>query len=118
MSDLLVGSHLARLVAARLEAGSKLFYSHPEYCGMGLQYTGGAFIYAEVYDGKMHVPASGDADGLSGEADEYRIFRCREEFIAWLTPQTDESLMGQDLRNIWLRANQRLTIARLRKFVL
>lgn len=118
MSDLLVGSHLARLVAARLESGGKLFYSHPEYCGMGLQYADGAFIYSEVYDGKMRAPVTGEAERSSGGAAEYRIFRCREEFISWLTPQTDESLMGQDLRNIWLRANQRLTIERLRKFVL
>ncbi|MET3133091.1 hypothetical protein AAKU55_003373 [Oxalobacteraceae bacterium GrIS 1.11] len=114
MSNPLVGPDLANAVAARLEAGQMLCYSHPEYCGMGLRHTDGVFLYGEVQDGEM----MSQSQSLQAGADRGQLlaFASRAQFVAWLAAQSDLSLSGRELPQEWLRENQRLTLERLRAF--
>ena len=63
--------------------------------------------------------AEGEAERVdtAGEAGEFLAFAQREQFVAWLAGQSDLSLSGLDLPQEWLRANQRLSLARLRAFL-
>jgi hypothetical protein len=49
----IVGLALAQAVANQLEQGLVLAFNHRDYCGMGLQYIDGVFMYAEVQDGYL-----------------------------------------------------------------
>jgi hypothetical protein len=111
-----VGTTLATRVAAQLEAGAILADSHRDYCGTGLRFSDGEFIYGQVYDGRL--PTSSEAPTWLEESDiERKVFRRRSEFIAWLAAQTDESLSGKNLPESWHHNAARLTIARLQRFV-
>jgi hypothetical protein len=116
MSDSTVGAVLAEAVATRLQAGERLAYHHPEYCGMGLHYSGGAFIYCEVNDGDMPDQQQYQQWKASGNAGEFLAFADRAGFVAWLAAQSDASLSGRDLSQAWLHDNQRLTLKRLQEF--
>lgn len=113
----IVGVDLAQAVARALEAGRILADSHRDYCGVGLQYHDGRFIYAEVYDGDLMSERQAQKAQASGAAVQFRAFATRAEFVAWLAAQSDVSLSGQELSDPWLHNNQRLTIARLTDFV-
>lgn len=115
MSAATVGSDLADRVAQVLEAGKVLAHQHRDYCGMGLRYADGKFIYGEVNDGLLpsdhevkHWQAGGDI--------ERRSFSSRLAFVEWLASQSNESLSGANLTQEWLRNNQRLTVERLEAF--
>lgn len=117
MTEPSVGQELAESVADRLQAGQVLAHSHPEYCGVGLQFAEGQFVCAEVYDGQLPTAAQFLSFQERGEDMEYRAFATRATFVAWLAEQTDSSLSGRELSRTWLHNNQRLSIARLREFV-
>ncbi|HAT33779.1 MAG TPA: hypothetical protein DCW29_23935 [Janthinobacterium sp.] len=112
-----VGAALANAVADRLQAGRALCFSHPEYCGMGLHCADGLFIYCEVTDGELLTQSQYLRRKTDGEAGEFLAFAERDQFVAWLAGQSDLSLSGLDLPQEWLRANQRLSLARLRAFL-
>ena len=101
MSDQ-IGILIAEKVADHLKEGNVLGYSHRDYCGMGLQYSGGKYLYGKLWDGYME------------KAEEE--FSDRNEFVNWLSAQDDESLSGQDEMN-HLVGNQRITKNRLISFI-
>jgi hypothetical protein len=111
-----IGISLATQVANRLEAGAMLAELHRDYCGTGLRFVDGEYIYGQVYDGLL--PSSSEIHPRQ-EADdvERKTFRKRTEFIAWLAGQTDESLSGKKLPLSWQHNAGRLTIERLQRFV-
>jgi hypothetical protein len=67
------GTALASQVAAALEAGESISYAHKEYCGMGLAFRDGQFIYGELHDADFSPPPE-----VSGA-----VFRDRQEFVTW-----------------------------------
>ena len=71
-------------------------YSHRDYCGAGLEWTGPrqGFVLGTAYDGWLQPERSW--------ADE-------KDFVAWLAGQSDAALHGD--------GNQRITRARLLEFV-
>jgi hypothetical protein len=111
-----VGTTLANAVATRLEAGRILAFSHPEYCGIGLQCKDGVFVLAEVQDGRMPTAEEVRQWRAAGDQVEYQQFATRSAFVAWLAAQSDASLSGRALAKTFLHDNQRLTLARLRAF--
>jgi hypothetical protein len=114
--DATVGMALAKRVATRLEAGEILAYSHRDYCGTGLRFADGEYIYGRVYDGLL--PSTTEAwHGQLDEDIDRKTFGQRAEFLAWLDSQTDESLSGENLPEAWHRNNQRVTIERLQRFI-
>lgn len=112
----IVGAALANRVADRLLSGRKLCFSHPEYCGIGLEYVAGTFVCAEVQDGEIASQGEYLRNKEHGEEMEFRAFSNRAEFVGWLAEQSDGSLSGMHLRRTWLHNNQRLTLARLISF--
>jgi hypothetical protein len=111
-----VGEALASEVANRLETGVVLAHQHRDYCGVGLRFGEGQFIYGEVNDGLLPLPSECKYWQEAGDI-ERLVFPSRSLFVAWLSEQTDETLSGSDLPHTWLRRNQRLTVERLREFV-
>lgn len=93
-----------------------LAYSHRDYCGVGLRYADGEYIYGELSDGEL--PSTRELESWLSvpESMERRIFESRDVFVAWLSEQTDQSLYGEDLQPQWLVGNQRLTVGRLVAF--
>ncbi|MEN9865553.1 MAG: hypothetical protein RL748_1143 [Pseudomonadota bacterium] len=113
----LFGLALANAVADRLSSGAILAYTHREYCGTGLAFENGAFIFGEVYDGQLPSPTQVLNMQERGESVEYQSFASRADFVAWLAAQSDDSLSGQNLAQDWQRGNQRLTRQRLQEFI-
>ena len=110
-----VGTQLADDVAAALEGGLIITYCHRDYCGVGLRYHNGIFIYDESHDSTIAT----EDDLVQWQAQpstQRKTFSSRPLFIAWLASQTDESLSGAELKlsNRFVANNQRLTIQRLR----
>jgi hypothetical protein len=103
MPELKVGQDLAMRVAKRLRMNCDLMYSHRDYCGTGLTWSKGTFIYGRVYDGYMHQ--------------EIKSFDKEHEFVSWLSEQSDATLNGSDETDAFFRNNQRLTHHRLYEFV-
>ena len=88
-----IGSELAQQIAELLEQGLQICLRHRDYCGMGLRYREGIFLYGEVIDGEL--PAD----------DKHEAFTSREAFASWLATQSNCTLHGD--------GNQRLTRERL-----
>jgi hypothetical protein len=114
--DAIVGADLATRVARNLEAGQVLAHSHRDYCGTGMRYADGEYIYGQVYDGLL--PSTAEArHGQLDDDEDRKTFVERSEFISWLASQTDRSLSGEGLSQEWQRHNGRVTIERLWQFV-
>ena len=111
-----VGAQVAEAVAKRLERGDMLAYSHRDYCGVGLRYADGEYIYGDVSDGQLPSTQELQRWLAVPVRMERRTFENRDVFVAWLSEQTDHSLYGEDLQPEWLVGNQRLTIGRLVAF--
>jgi hypothetical protein len=99
------GRLLAERVADYLLEQKKIAYNHRDYCGMGLFYREGKFLYGQVCDGDL-----GDWRGGSASV---AAFPDREAFITWLSQQSDDSLYGHEEQDCFFRGNQRITRARL-----
>jgi hypothetical protein len=114
-----VGIELAQAVATKLEQGFVLAFNHRDYCGMGLQYIDGVFMYAEVQDGFLPTIENLRDDQQSGAMAniQHLLFYTRAEFIDWLASQSDHTLSGSAIADEFIRNNQRLTVKRLQEFV-
>jgi hypothetical protein len=119
-SSAIVGLALAQAVTNQLEQGRVLAFNHRDYCGMGLQYIDGVFMYAEVQDGYLPTLNNLQGDRQSGSIAnmQYLLFHTRAEFIDWLASQSDHTLSGREIADEFMRHNQRLTIRRLQEFIL
>lgn len=112
-----VGMLLAQQCADKLETGAKLCFSHREYCGMGLHFADGKFIYCEVFDGEMPSEKQYAQWQQHGPVGAFTAFADRDTFLTWLAEQSDDSLSGRESSDAFLHDNQRLSLARLREFV-
>lgn len=92
------GTELANAVAGALDRGVSIAHTHRDYCGMGLERSGDAYHYSEVFDGYL----------LSG-----RVFETRAAFVSWLAGESDASLSGREGPHPFEWDNQRITRARL-----
>ncbi len=92
------GASLAHAVATLLRRGVPIAYEHRDYCGMGLVFEDGAYVYGSFYDGHLQEVVA--------------RFDTERDFVAWLAAQTDDALAGHDAPP-FERDNQRLTRARL-----
>lgn len=110
------GPALAEAVADRLERGDVLSYAHRDYCGMGLRFADGNYIYGEVVDGELPSDAELSTWTMKPSNIERMVFSSRVSFIEWLSKQSDEALSGRTLQPEWLIQNQRITGRRLRSF--
>ena len=82
------GCELAECVSEHLQSGNALVYNHRDYCGMGLCYVNGRFIYGSVMDGCV---------------DDEMSWWTKEAFIAWLAEQTDSALLGDGNQRVHRR---------------
>jgi len=111
-----VGTSVAEAVAKRLETGTTLAYGHRDYCGAGLRFVDGEYIYGEVSDGMLPSTKELQEWVQVPAAMERIVFSSRTEFVAWLAAQTDASLNDSELRDPCLVGNQRLSKRRLLAF--
>jgi hypothetical protein len=86
-----VGTTVAEAVASRLESGVTLAYGHRDYCGVGLRFVDGEYIYGEVSDGVL--PSTKELQEWTAVAPtmERYVFSNRADFVVWLAEQTDAS---------------------------
>jgi hypothetical protein len=107
------GAGLANKVADLLERGQSIVYGHADYCGTGLRYLAGRFVYDEVWNGELaclrQQPPTFDK--------ALKVFGDRAAFVAWLAQQCDQSLSGRDRQDPYFWNNQRLTRTRLERAV-
>lgn len=103
MPEPTVGKEMAEKVAKRLRMKCDLAYDHRDYCGTGLTWYNGSYIYGRVWDGLV--------------SDPIKKFEQEHEFIEWLAGQTNQSLDGHDEKDAFYKNNQRLTLTRLFEFV-
>jgi len=97
------GLTLAAQVAARLDQGMSLAYSHRGYGGMGLARGMGAeYQYGEVWDSALSPS---------------QTFPSWAAFVAWLAAQSDFSLAGSHSQGSSGRYNQAITRQRLTELV-
>lgn len=103
------GNALAAKVAKALKDKGPCVNSHRDYCGKGLAFVDGKFLYGSVNDGYL--------DNVDMEwVDD-------KEFVEWLASQSDWSLSGIDStlpgyeKEPFGRNNQRITKDRLEDFV-
>jgi hypothetical protein len=107
------GPGLASKVADLLQRGQAVVYGHQDYCGTGLRYIDGRFVYDEVWGGELacmreRPPAFDRA---------LKVFPDRATFVAWLAQQCDQSLSGRDRTDPFFWNNQRITRTRLERAV-
>lgn len=98
-----IGTDLANQIAEYLEGGLILAFRHKEYCGVGLRFAEGRYVYGHVADGDLPTPTEFAEWGWSSY--ERREFLDRASFVSWLATETTNSLAGD--------GNQRLTRGRL-----
>jgi len=97
------GRELAEKVADALQHGP-LFFSHRDYCGMGLEVgTSGEYLYGEVFDGGM--------------INVVQHFPDRADFVDWLAAQSNASMAMLDAKETWYWNNQVITRQRLEDFI-
>jgi len=75
-------TELARETADLLPQGLRVADSHAYYCGMGIEWADGSFIYDAVQDGEI---ATSDQTALHG--DRRREFLDATEFRKWLAEE-------------------------------
>ena len=73
---------MARETTDLLQQGLRVADSHAYYCGMGIEWVDGDFVYDAVQDGEM---AASDHPALHG--DRRREFRDAPEFFQWLAEE-------------------------------
>lgn len=93
-ATLVVGLELARAVAPYLRSGLVITYHHKEWCGYGLRYAEGKYIYGGSHDGEILTPTDLAQSGWN--VPERREFETEDEFVAWLASQTNASLARHD----------------------
>jgi len=98
------GHDLAKKVAKHLKLRGSIAHNHRDYCGTGLFYLEGEYLYTVVDDGHP-VPYYGRERGWS--------FGDLHSFAAWLSQQSDYSLSMAD--NPAVFNNQTITRSRLEK---
>jgi hypothetical protein len=104
------GTELATKVADFLGEGGEIRHAHRDYCGTGLCFAEGRFVYDEVEDGFFRSLREQTRAPLA-------VFDDRGAFITWLAAQSDDSLSGKERGDDWYTDNQRITRERLEEAV-
>jgi hypothetical protein len=104
------GRVMASRIADLLEKGETIIQGHKDFCGTGLAFVDGRFLYDDMREGRLAclttTPPSFDK--------ALAVFSDRSDFVAWLAGQSDESLSGKrEHRDPWSRT-QRITMSQLR----
>jgi hypothetical protein len=104
------GRVMANKIADLLEQGETIIQGQKDFCGTGLAFVEGRFVYDDMRDGRLAClnqspPAFDQA---------LAIFSERAAFVAWLAGQSDHSLAGsREHRDPWSKT-QRITLNQLR----
>ena len=107
------GTGLANKVADALERGQSVLYGHGDYCGTGLRYVEGRYVYDDVWEGELACLRQRPPTCERALA----VFPDRAAFVGWLAEQCDQSLSGRDQKDQFFWNNQRLTRSRLERAV-
>jgi hypothetical protein len=89
-----IGNELAQVAAIYIRSGLVITYHHKEWCGFGLRYAEGKFIYGGSHDGEILTPTELAACGWNVPG--RKEFDSREQFVSWLAPQTNELFASDD----------------------
>jgi hypothetical protein len=89
-----IGYELAQVTAIYLRSGLVVAYHHKEWCGFGLRYAEDRFIYGGTHDGEILTPTELAACGWNVPG--RKEFENLEQFVSWLTPQTNELFAADD----------------------
>jgi hypothetical protein len=104
------GRVMANKIADLLERGETIVQGQREYCGTGLAFVHGRFVYDDMKEGRLACLAQEPPSFDQALA----VFSERAAFVEWLAGQSDESLAGRrEHRDPWSRT-QRITLSRLR----
>lgn len=101
------GRELAEKVAHQIEKGMLLAYTHRDYCGDGLYFDKGRYIWASIHDG--------------GPDEDLKTWTSREAFITFLAEMSDYTCCGAEGSPDFIQYsgqgfqlnNQKITRARL-----
>jgi hypothetical protein len=104
-------AELAEKVADYLVRNGPICYSHRDYCGVGLSFRDGEYLYDYVTDGGFY------GGWYPSSPSPIRRFLSRAAFVAWLAAQSDDSMSGQEEPEEFLRNNKRITREPLEKHV-
>jgi len=104
------GRVMASKIADLLEKGETIVQGQKDFCGTGLAFVDGRFVYDDMRDGRLACLASTPPSFDQSLA----VFSDRSAFVDWLAGQSDESLSGKrEHRDPWSRT-QRITMSTLR----
>jgi hypothetical protein len=104
------GRVMANKIADLLEAGETIIQGQKDFCGTGLAFVDGRFVYDDMRDGRLACLNSTPPTFDKALA----IFSDRAAFVAWLAGQSDHSLAGsREHRDPWSKT-QRITLNQLR----
>lgn len=84
------GEEVATAIAELLQRGLIVAYRHRDWCGMGLRYAEGVFVYGAVNDGELLMSSEAAHLNLTGQ--DRKEFRDTASFVQWLSLQTGQSL--------------------------
>lgn len=106
------GQELAHKVYAYLERHLIIRYDHIGYCGTGFVLRDNKILYTHFDEWNLYTQSEiyqpgGDYIGI------IKSFESKEDFIAWLAEQSDDSLSGKESGDDWYINNQRITQKRL-----
>ncbi|WP_444996724.1 hypothetical protein [Aliikangiella sp. IMCC44359] len=110
------GKELAANILGYLKKHEKIDSNHYGYCGVGFVLNASGILYTHFDEwltyqhGKEYIPGEEYLGIIKKFADE-------EEFINWLSEQSDYSLSGIETNDQWYIGNQRITKARLEKLL-
>jgi hypothetical protein len=91
-------------------------HNHIGYCGVGFVIMDEGILYAHIDEQEVYL--YGD---LYQHDKNYcgiiKSFKTKEEFIDWLSQQSDDSLSGKEIDDPWYVNNQRITKQRLESLI-
>lgn len=104
------GRVMANKIADHLEKGETIVQGQKDFCGTGLAFVDGRFVYDDMRDGRL--ACLGQTPPAFDRA--LAVFSDRGAFVAWLAGQSDDSLAGKkEHRDPWYKT-QRITLSHLR----
>jgi len=110
------GKALSELVYDSLKLGDSISFSHYGYCGVGFVLDKEIIHYTHFDEwltwkrGERYKPG-GKYLGI------IKSFATKQEFVDWLSLQSDHSLSGIETGDDWYIDNQRITKSRLERFL-
>lgn len=115
-NDQQYGINLSERVYEFLKQGSSISSSHYGYCGVGFVFDKNVIHYTHfdewlTWRGGKRYELGGEYLGI------IKSFATKQEFVGWLSIQSDHSLSGFKTGDDWYINNQRITKSRLERFL-